>query len=318
MTRTPRTLLVTGAAVLALALSSCAADEVGGGTAASPSESASAETVVVGGPNFTEASILQEMYVALLEDAGYETEVVSVDNRELYFAALASGEIDVVPEYAATFAEFLNVQANGEGAPLIASNDAAATVAAAQPLAEAQGVELLEPAQAADQNAFAVTQRFAEENALTTLSDLAARGQAVALAAPPECAERSFCQPGLEGTYGLSISSLLPLGFSTPETKSAVQNGQAQLGLVATTDGTLDQFRLVILEDDKKLQLADNLVPAVNAEVAGDQVLVDKLNSLAGVLTTQDLAILNGQVDSERLLPADVARNYLRDHDLIS
>jgi len=322
MTRTPRTLLVTGAAVLALALSSCAADEVAGGTGTgtgeSPSESTSAETVVVGGPNFTEASILQEMYVALLQDAGYETEVVSVDNRELYFDALSSGEIDVVPEYAATFAEFLNVQANGEGAPLIATNDPAATVAAAQPLAQAQGVELLEPAQAADQNAFAVTQTFADENGLTTLSDLAARGQAVALAAPPECAERPFCQPGLEGTYGLSISSLLPLGFSTPETKSAVQNGQAQLGLVATTDGTLDQFRLVILEDDKKLQLADNLVPAVSADVADDQVLTDKLNSLASVLTTEDLAILNGQVDSERLLPADVARNYLLDHDLIN
>jgi len=319
MTRTPRTLLVAGAAVLALTLSSCAADEVaaGGDDSSSPSGSATAETIVVGGAGFTEMSIMQQMYVALLEDAGYQTDTVSVDNRELYFESLASGDIDVVPEYAATLAEFLNLQANGEGAAPIATSDPAQTVAAAQPLAQERGVELLEPAQAADQNAFAVTQTFAEENGLATLSDLAARGQAVALAAPPECAERPFCQPGLESTYGLSISSLLPLGFSSPETKSAVQNGQAQLGLVATTDGTLDQFRLVILDDDKKLQLADNLVPAVAADVAEDPAVVEALNSLAGVLTTEDLAILNSQVDSERLLPEDVARNYLRDHDLI-
>ena len=320
MTRTPRTLLLAGAAGLALVLSSCAADDVaaGGGSSSSESPTASGETIVVGGANFTEMAIMQAMYVELLEDAGYQTETVSVDNRELYFDALASGEIDVVPEYAATLAEFLNLQANGEGAAPIATNDAAATVAAARPLAEARGVELLEPTQAANQNAFAVTERFAEENGLTTLSDLAARGLPVALAAPPECATRPFCQPGLEATYGLSISSLLPLGFSTPETKAAVQAGQAQLGLVGTTDGTLGQFRLVILEDDKHLQLADNLVPALAADTAEDAVLTEKLNSLAEVLTTEDLAILNGQVDSERLLAEDVAHNYLLDHDLVS
>ena len=54
---------------------------------------------------------------------------------------------------------------------------------AARPLAEAKGVTILEPAEAADQNGFAVTSAFAEENSLTTLSDLAALGQPLVLAA---------------------------------------------------------------------------------------------------------------------------------------
>src|SRR5690606_16805586 len=105
-----------------------------------------------------------------------------------------------------------------------------------------------------------------------------------------------------------------PTGFSTTETKTAVSNGDAQLGLVGTTDGTLDQFGLVLLEDDQNLQAADNLVPVVNAEAAGDDAVAAALNQLAGVLTTEDLADLNAQVDAERQQAADVARAYLEDN----
>ena len=90
-------------------------------------------------------------------------------------------------------------------------------------------------------------------------------GQPLVLASTEECPTRPFCQAGLEATYGLQFSSSLPTGFSTPQTKSAVQGGEAQLGLVGTTDATLEQFDLVLLEDDRGLQLADNLVPAVTA-----------------------------------------------------
>lgn len=304
----------------ALALSACG----GGGDSGDPftEETASAggdgggETVVVGGANFTEMLIMQAMYVELLNDAGIETETVNADNRELYFPELGSGDIDVVPEYAATLAESLNREANGEDAPLIASNDAQATVEAARPLAEEQGVTLLEPAEAADQNGYAVTQEFAEANNLATLSDLAALGQPLVLAATPECPTRPFCEIGLEGMYGLDITSVLPTGFGSPATKQAVQSGEAQLGLVATTDGTLDQFGLVLLEDDLGLQLADNLVPAVNADSATPE-LTEALNSLADVLTTEDLVELNRLVDAERQQPADVARDYLVEQGLV-
>lgn len=291
----------------ALALTACGDDgsDSGGGT------------VVVGGANFTEMLIMQAMYVELLEDAGFDTTTVTADNRELYFPELGAGDIDVVPEYAATLAEFLNVAANGADAEPIATSDAAETVAAARPLAQAEGVTLLEPAQAGDQNGFAVSTAFAQEHDLTTLSDLAALGQPLVLAATEECPTRPFCQLGLEQTYGLDITSVLPTGFGSPQTKQAVQGGEAQLGLVATTDATLEQFDLTLLEDDMQLQLADNLVPAVNTEAATD-ALTEALDQLAGVLTTDDLVELNRQVDGERLQPADVARAYLVDKGLIA
>jgi osmoprotectant transport system substrate-binding protein len=274
-------------------------------------------SVTVGGANFTEMLIMQEVYAALLRDAGYDVEIVSADNREIYAQALIDGDIDVVPEYAATMAEYLNREANGPDASPIASSDPQATVEAMRPIAEGLGLVVLEPAEAADQNGFAVSQEFADENGLSTLSDLSALGQPVVLAAVEECPERPFCQPGLEETYGLEITEVLPLGFGSPQAKQAVADGQAQLVLTGTTDATLPDFGLVLLEDDQGLQQADNLVPVVNATAAEDQALVDALNQLADVLTTEDLTDLNRQVDAERQQPADVATAYLEEQGLI-
>lgn len=321
-----RAAVLATAAGLAISLTACGdgdgedvfseGDDDGGSTAAEDGGE-----LTVGGANFTEAVIMQEMYAALLEDAGYTVDIRSVDNREIYEPALESGEIDIVPEYAATFAEYLNGAINGPEAPAespIATTDAQETVEAAQPLAEQRGLSILEPAEAANQNAFAVSQQFAEDNSLTTLSDLGALGEPITLAAVEECPDRPFCEPGLESLYGIDIvDPPLALGFSTTQTKQAVQNGDAQLGLVSTTDGTLDQFGLILLEDDQNLQLADNLVPVVNAETAGDEKVAEVLNELSGVLTTDDLAQLNLQVDAERQQAGDVAVTYLEENGLL-
>lgn len=340
MLKGPRTLVLAAAGLgLSLVVTACGDD--GDDTAAEeqPADAATGEAdgedeadeqgeeqaeergeLTVGGATFTEMTVMQEMYRALLEDAGYTVDISSAENREIYAQALEAGEIDVVPEYAATMAEYLNAQINGPDAPSespVATNDAAETVEAMRPLAEERGLQVLEPAEAADQNGFAVTQEFADENGVSTLSDLAALGEPIVLAATEECPDRPFCEPGLEETYGLEITEILPLGFSSPQTKEAVTSGEADLGLVATTDGTLADLGLTLLEDDENLQLADNLVPVVNAETAGDQAIADALNQLADVLTTEDLATLNARVDAERELPEDVARSYLEEEGLL-
>ena len=284
--------------------------------AGSPSASAGGQ-LTVGGATFTEMKVMQRMYGELLTKAGYTVDYKDADNREIYFASLKSGEIDVVPEYAATMTEFLNLQANGKDAKTIATNEAASTIEAAKPLAQAQGVTFLEPAKAADQNGFAVTKEFADKNKVTSLSELAGLGKPVRLAATAECKDRPFCAIGLKDTYGLDIASIQPLGFGTPQAKKAVTSGKADLVLTGTTDGTLEQLGLVLLEDDKGLQLADNLVPVVNTESAGTPAVAEVLNKLAGVLTTEDLAALNLKVDAERQKPEDVAKEYLQSKGLL-
>ena len=98
---------------------------------------------------------------------------------------------------------------------------------------------------------------------------MAAYKKAIRLAADEECGnpDRIFCKPGLEKTYGFQIT-VDPLGFGSTTGKAVVQ-GKDDVALTGTTDGTLPQLGLVLLEDDKKLQAADNVLPVVNEASAG-------------------------------------------------
>ena len=53
---------------------------------------------------------------------------------------------------------------------------------------------------------------------------------------------------------------------------------------------------LVVLEDDKKLQTVDNVVPAINASKAAPE-LVAALDTVSAALTTEKLIGLNKAVD---------------------
>ncbi|MBO1330302.1 ABC transporter substrate-binding protein [Streptomyces sp. VRA16 Mangrove soil] len=273
--------------------------------------------LVIGSAGFTESDLLANMYALLLKNAGYGTEILSVANRELYEPALESGQIDVVPEYAATFADWLNAKTNGADAQPVGSPDLDATMTALRRLAAPRGLVVLDPGKAVDQNAFAVAAPYAKEHRLRTLSDLGASGLRVRLAAGDECVQRPYCEPGLKSVYGIDITGIDPKGVGTTQSKQAVQNGQDQMVLTTSTDATLDDFGLVLLADDKHLQNADYIVPVVNRSRAGSDKVAGALGALNSVLTTADLASLNEQVDSWRRLPEDVARTYLEDKGLL-
>ncbi len=195
-------------------------------------------SIVVGGANFTESTVLANIYADVLNAAGYDASVQEVGNRELYLEALKSGDIQVFPEYLATVTEFIE----GDDANQVASGDVDATLEALTPLAEEAGLVFGEPSEAVDQNAFAVTQEFADALGVQTLSELAeVCGSGLVLGGPAECPERPLCQPGLEETYGLSFDEFRELDTGGPLTKTALQQGEISIGLVFSSDGALAQ-----------------------------------------------------------------------------
>lgn len=305
--------------LLMLALTGCRVVGVGVGSEAGKDSVTVAVTgpIVIGGADFTEMRIMQAMYGQLLVKAGFQVQYRTSATREAYVRELEAGSLGVVPEYAATLTEFLNRQVNGPEATMMASSDPVATVTALRSLAKKRDLAVLAAAEATNQNGFAVTAQFAQEQKVTDLSQLAARGTPVVLAATAECSRRPFCQPGLQRVYGLKVASVLPLGFGSAAAKQALIDGQAGLALVGTTDGTLAPLGLRLLTDDKKLQLADNLIPLLTARTAADPRLAAALDPLAAVLTTADLARLNEQVDGERRSPEAVATGYLKARKLL-
>jgi len=308
--------LATGTLLVAAA---CGGDDPLAESESSSGSDTDKGSLSLSGQNFTEMQIMAELYRQLLEDAGYTVESRLVATRDVYLGGLQDGSIDVVPEYAGSIADELNARENGPDADPASTPDIESTMAALQDLAGQVGLEALEPAEATDENAFAVTQDYADENSLTTLSDVGEINGPVKLAAAVDCSERPDCAIGLERVYDIEIDPpVLPLGFGTQETKNALLDGEVQLGQVGTSDGSVDELGLVIMEDDKDLQAAQNLVPVVNAEtLEANPDIADTLNALSDVLTTEDLASLNAAVDLDRQKPDEVAASYLEEQGLL-
>ncbi len=300
-------------AALGLSLAACASDD----NADTGSSSPAAAPIVVATTNFTETKILAHIYRQALEKAGQPASVKELTTREVIAPALEKGEVQLTPEYLGSLTEYLNKAVNGADAEQVASGDVEASLAAARTLAEPKNITLLDPSQAQDQNAFAVTQDFASTNSLTTLSDLAtfSNSKAVTLGGPPECPDRPFCQQGLESVYSVKIGKFVPLDAGGPLTIQAVQQGKIDLATVFSSSAAVSANDLVILTDDKDWQTAENVLPALNTAAVTDTI-TKALDAVSAVLTTQDLQALNAQVEIDRKDPAAVATQYLKDKGL--
>lgn len=197
--------------------------------------------LVVGAANFSESQTLGELYRIVLTAAGYQVTVQQIGNRELYEPALETGEIQVVPEYAATMADFINNKVEGENAPAISSSDLTETMAGLRRVGERVNIAFGEPSAAQNQNAFAVTSEFAQEYGVRTLSELAEKcsGTATILGGPPECPQRPKCQQGLIEVYDFRAGEFSSLDAGGPQTKTALTTGAISVGLVFSSDGAL-------------------------------------------------------------------------------
>lgn len=304
--------LVAGLAASALFLAGCGDDALSDDDS---SGSADKGAVTISGQSFPEAELVAEMYRQVLEHEGYSPTVKLVDTRDVYMQQFP-GDVDVVPEYVGGILDFLNTTANGADAPSITTSDAEASIEAGEDLLDAQGIELLDPSSATDTNAFFVTQEFADAEGVSTLSDL--KGKSVVLAAAPDCETRADCGKGLVDTYGIDVTKVLPLGFASDQTYQSVLDGESQLGLTSTTDGTLASQGLVLLDDDQQIQPAQNLVPAVSEKfLDAHEDIEDPLEALMAALTTENLTELNGRISVDREKPADVAKDFLTEQGLI-
>ncbi|MEO8106390.1 MAG: ABC transporter substrate-binding protein [Actinomycetes bacterium] len=309
--RAVATLFAASLLVTSCADSGSSGSDTGGDGAAAGGE------LTVAAFGFGESKILANMYSLVLAQAGYDTSVKELTTREVVGPALEKGEVDVVPEYLGTYTEYLNLRENGPDAEPLASSDVESTFTNLEELADSVGVTVLEPSPAQDQNAFAVTNAFAEQNDISTLSELGALDQALVLGGPPECPKRPFCQPGLENTYGVTVSEFTALDAGGPLTKDALAQGTIDVGLVFSSDGGIEALDLTVLEDDLGLQTAENITPAVNNDSFGEAI-AEALAPVSSALTTEDLVALNKQVDIDREQPADVAQQWLEDQGLLT
>jgi osmoprotectant transport system substrate-binding protein len=285
------------------------------GCSPSSGSSGSKPSITVGATNFSEQLIVAELYAQALEAAGYPiTRRFNLGSREIVAPALASGQIDMYPEYLASYLTFLTND------PSKASADPGKTYSALHDAAKAKNVTALPYAPAQDENGFLVTQATAGKYKLSKISDLAAVNGQLVLGGPPECPQRPFCLQGLEKVYGLKFKDFKALDTGGPLTVAALQGKQIDVGELFTSDAAIVANNFVLLQDDKGLQLADNLVPVVRTAIVNQAPsdFATIVNGVSAKLTTSELTALNKPVGLDKKDPNDVAGPWLKAQGLVT
>src|SRR5438093_1975400 len=300
--------LVAALVAAAAVASACGATGGTGGTAK--------PDVVVGSTNFYEQLTLGELYAQILESNGYKvTRKFNLGNREIVEPAIESGQIDIDAEYLATLLAFVDK----DGKVAKPTTDPMETQTGLQKALDPKSLTVLDFAAATDQNGFVVTKATADSKSIKKISDLAPIANNLVLGGPPECPTRPFCALGLKNTYGITFKDFKPLDAGGPLTVTALEGKQIDVGLLFTSDPSIVAKNFVLLDDDKHLQLADNIAPVVrNALLQKDDgTLARLLNSISAKLTQGELNDMNKQVAVDKADSKVVAAAWLKKQGLI-
>ena len=206
-------------------------------------EAAPERPIVVASKPFGESYLLGEIFAQLLEARGFRVDRrLGLGSTEIVFGALRTDAVDVYPEYTGT-----GLLAILGDEPRRDPVDVYRRVAEA--FERRWGVRWLPPLGFENTYAIAVRRETAERYELRTLSDLARAAPQLVAGFTPDFIGRADGLPGLRRAYGLhprEVRSLL----------QAVKYQALAAGTVDvidgySTDGFIERYDLVVLEDDR-------------------------------------------------------------------
>ncbi|MCS3431019.1 ABC transporter substrate-binding protein [Klebsiella sp. BIGb0407] len=271
---------------------------------AGASFAAQAETVTIGGANYSEQTVLANIYASALRQQGIDVKTrLNLGNREIIIPALQSGELDVVPEYIGALLNYYH-----GGSESTTQKQVTDELVGALP----EDLVLLETSPGGSITAWAVREETAKKYNLKTLSDLAKVAPELVVGGPPEVAVRALGLPGLERVYGIKFKAFKSLDIGGPLSRLALNSGKIDVATIVSTQGDLVKEKWVVLEDDKNEQPAQNVVPLIHKGAISpksEQIL----NNISAKITTQDIINLNKEVDVDRKDPAKVADQWVKE-----
>jgi osmoprotectant transport system substrate-binding protein len=312
------------ALVLSLGVAACGSsdDDTSGDTTSAESGGGGGATIVsnpengkvsltIGSKNFPEQEILGEIYAQALAAAGYKTKTdLNLGSETVALKTLKAGQISGYPEYASTaLTSFFGLE------PEEVPAGAQEAYEKSKAEFEKEGLTAFPPTPFASANAVGTTVETAEELGLETVSDLEGQSEDLTLYGSPECRQRIDCLAGLEQLYGLKFKSFKPVDIGLRYT--VLEKGQADLSILFTTDPQLsaEKDKFVILEDDKEVFPAGNVIfvtKASTAKEAGPDYEKTIVEVQKG-LTLPVMQELDARVELEKQSPAKAAASYLKE-----
>ena len=267
--------------------------------------------IIVASKPFGESFLLAEMFAQLLESRG-----VAVERRfglgatEIAFQALRTEAIDVYPEYTGTGLVAVLDQ-NPEGS----ADDVFRTVS--RIFRERWGIHWLPLLGFENTYAIAVRRESAEADGLRTLSDLARVSDRYIGGFSPDFIGRSDGLPGLQAAYGLRLQAQRSLLQAVKY--EALDRGEVDVVDGYSTDGRIDRYDFVVLEDDLDFFPPYGASPLVGRRLWESRPeAVQALSELAGMLDEEVMRALNRRVEVEGEEFETVARDVLTEMGLVA
>lgn len=265
---------------------------------------AAADPVVVGSKRFTESYILGEIARETLQAQGVAAEHrPGLGNTGILEQALASGAVDLYPEYTGTIVRELLHRPAGDVNPGLAELNA---------WLAPRGLKVAVPLGFNNSYALAMLASRAEALGITKISDLL--GPAAAGLRPGLSHE--FLQRG-DGWPALKAAYRLPLvpgnGLDHGLAYDAITAGRVDLIDVYATDAKIARYQLRVLDDDLGFFPKYDAVLLMRAGVDDAP-----LRRLAGRIDARAMLAMNAQVELDRQSFAEVALRFVAADQAVS
>ncbi len=283
-------LLLLFALIPMLILSACGGSSSSSSSGSTPAPSST--PITVGSKLDPEAQLLGEMYVLLLQKAGYTVRSkLALGQTPTVFNALKSGAIDLYPEFTGTGLNILGVKS--------AYNPNQDYQTVKNGFEQQYHITWLDQAPLNDGYALCTSRAESQKLGVTTLSQLAPKVPQLTLATQSDGV--TFFD-NLESTYGFKTASFksvkkvdYSIGFS------AVKTGAANVTECYTTDGSVQTQGFIFLNDDKHGFTEFHPAPIVRDSVLqSNPDIKTALNKLAPYLTTEVSINLQSQVTQKK------------------
>ncbi|MGN8343494.1 glycine betaine ABC transporter substrate-binding protein [Pseudomonas sp. SMV71] len=274
-------------------------------------QAAEKPVIRLGARVFTEQTLLAEITAQYLRSKGYDAQITGGLGSNLARSAHETGQLDLLWEYT--------------GVSLVAYNhvteklDSAQSYARVKELDAKKGLAWLTPSRFSNTYALALPEKVARQYPqINSISQLNAVLQAEAdenhlVALDTEFANRSDGLAGLVEQYGLNLTRKNIRQMDAGLVYTALRNAQVFAGLVYTTDGRLNAFKLKLLEDDKHYFPDYTAAPVVRQAFLDEHPqLADQLKPLAELFDDETMRQLNARVDVDHESPSTVAADFLR------
>jgi osmoprotectant transport system substrate-binding protein len=293
-------------AALILVLAGCGGGNDGDTSTGERAGPSKGPAIRIGSKNFTEQTILGELYRQALEAKGFEVVLKpAIGSSEIIHRALRRGSLDMYPEYVGVLlSEVAEVRAR--------PRSAAAAYKLAQAYEKRAGFTMLAESRLSDANALAVNPPFARSHRLHTIADLRRLPGKVKVSALSEFSTRYEGLKGLRDVYGLH--NLRVTVVPSDDRYRALQDGSVNVGSVFTTDAQLAGDKYLVLTDPLGLFASGHVAPIVSdkALAAHGPDLEAAIDAVTKVLTTPAMRRMNAAVDLSHRSPAAVAAEFLR------